>query len=102
MGHLMTENRNGPIVDARLTEADGTAERATALGMIGKNAGPGSTIGADKNYDTADFVAGCRKICVRPVKAGDNWSSGFLSLPPPPTISFASRRFWPQRDESVR
>src|SRR3984893_17792255 len=25
MGHLMTENRNGLIVDARLTEADGTA-----------------------------------------------------------------------------
>ncbi len=31
MGHLMTENRNGLIVDARLTEANGTAERATAL-----------------------------------------------------------------------
>ena len=27
MGHLMTENRNGLIVDARLTEANGTAER---------------------------------------------------------------------------
>jgi hypothetical protein len=29
MGHLMTENRNGIIVDARLTEANGTAERTT-------------------------------------------------------------------------
>jgi hypothetical protein len=36
----------------------------------------------------------------RPI-AGGNWSRGFLSLPPPPIISFASRRFWPQRDESV-
>jgi Transposase domain (DUF772) len=29
MGHLMTENRHGLIVDARLTEANGTAERTT-------------------------------------------------------------------------
>ena len=72
MGHLMTENRNGLIVDARLTEADGTAERATALGMIDKNAGPGSTIGADKNYDTADFVAGCRKRGAVPHVAQNN------------------------------
>jgi IS5 family transposase len=61
MGHLMTENRNGLIVDARLTEANGTAERETALDMIEDNARPGSTVRGDKNYDTADFVAGCRK-----------------------------------------
>ncbi len=61
MGHLMTENRNGLIVDARLTEASGTAERTTALDMIKDNASPGSTVGGDKNYDTADFVAGCRE-----------------------------------------
>src|ERR1700747_355587 len=61
MGHLMTENRHGLIVDARLTEANGTAERTTALDMIDDNAKPGTTVGADKNYDTADFVAGCRE-----------------------------------------
>jgi transposase len=61
MGHLMTENRNGLIIDARLTEASGTAERTTALDMIKDKARPGSTVGGDKNYDTADFVAGCRK-----------------------------------------
>ena len=61
MGHLMTENRNGLIVDARVTEANGTAERETALDMIEDNARPGSTVGGDKNYDTADFVAGCRE-----------------------------------------
>jgi transposase len=60
MGHLMMENRNGLIVDARLTEANGTAERTTALDMIEDNASPGSTVGGDKNYDTANFVAGCR------------------------------------------
>ncbi len=61
MGHLLMENRNGLIVDARVTEANGTAERTTALDMIKDNARSGSTVGADKNYDTADFVAGCRK-----------------------------------------
>jgi transposase len=61
MGHVMMENRNALVVDARLTEATGTAERATALDMIDDNAGPGSTVGGDKNYDTADFVAGCRE-----------------------------------------
>jgi hypothetical protein len=57
MEHLMTENRNGLIVDARLTEA----ARATGLDMMEDNAKPGSTVGADKNYDTAEFVAGCRE-----------------------------------------
>jgi transposase len=61
MGHLMTENRNGLIVDARLTEANGTAERTAALDMIEDSARPGSTIGGDKGYDTADFVSGCRQ-----------------------------------------
>jgi transposase len=61
MGHLMMENRNGLIIDARLTEANGTAERTTALDMIDDNAKSGSTVGGDKNYDTADFVAGCRE-----------------------------------------
>jgi transposase len=61
MGHLMMENRNGLLVDARLTAATGTAERTTALDMIEDNARPGSTVGGDKNYDTAGFVAGCRE-----------------------------------------
>jgi hypothetical protein len=61
MGHLMMENRNALIVEARLTEANGTAERTTALDMIDDNARPGSTVGGDKNYDTAEFVKGCRE-----------------------------------------
>jgi transposase len=71
MGHLMTENRNGLIVDAQLTKATGTAERTAALEMI-ENTNPGSTIGADKNYDTADFAASCRKRgCVPHVAQND-------------------------------
>src|SRR5262249_735346 len=72
MGHLMTENRNGLIVDARLTEANGTAERTTALDMIEDNARPGSTVGGDKNYDTPDFVAGCREPASAPHVSQNN------------------------------
>jgi transposase len=72
MGHILTENRHGLIVDARLTEANGTAECATALEMITDNAGARSTLGADKNYDTAAFVAGCRaRGCVPHVAQND-------------------------------
>jgi transposase len=74
MGHLMTENRNGFIIDARLTHANGTAERATALDMVGDNAKPGSTVGADKNYDAAEFVAGCRERGCTPHVAQNNTS----------------------------
>jgi transposase len=72
MGHVMTENRHGLIVDARLTEANGTAEREAALDMIDDNARPGSTVGADKGYDTADFVAGCRERGCTPHVAQNN------------------------------
>ena len=68
----MTENRHGLIVDAKLTEATGTAEREAALAMIDDNAGPGSTLGADKNYDTAAFVAGCREQGCVPHVAQNN------------------------------
>jgi transposase len=66
MGHLLIENRNGLIVDARLTAANGTAERTTALEMIADVPGGNITVGADKNYDTADFVASCRELRCTP------------------------------------
>ena len=67
MGHLLMENRNGLIVDALLTPATGTAERAAALTMLGRQAGRHrATLGADKGYDVADFVADLRAINVVP------------------------------------
>src|SRR5580692_3168871 len=60
-GHLLMENRNGLVVDTRLTPATGTAEREAAIDML--NEVPGRdrvTVGADKAYDTADFVANLR------------------------------------------
>ena len=61
------ENRNGLAVDGRLTLATGTAEREAALDMIEGICGSRRiTLGADKGYDTADFVAELRARGVTP------------------------------------
>ena len=36
MGHVLTENRNGLVVDSRLTQAGGSAEREAAPDMLGE------------------------------------------------------------------
>ena len=59
IGHALAENRHGLVVEADTTKATSRAERE-----------PGSerrlTLGADKGYDTAGFVAECRRMCVTP------------------------------------
>jgi transposase len=69
MGHALMENRSGLIVQGDLTRADGHAERRAALDMIHRHS-PGSTrrltMGADKGYDAAGFIADLRKACVTP------------------------------------
>ena len=67
MGHGLMENRHGLLVDACLTLADGHAERVAALHMIEPRADrPGHTLGADKAYDTEDFVNELRSMKVTP------------------------------------
>lgn len=67
MGHLLMENANGLIVDATLTQATGTAEREAAAAMLGDlPAGGRITVGADKLFDTQDFVAEMRRLGVTP------------------------------------
>jgi transposase len=66
--HALMENRYGLLVDFRVGEANGRAEREIALQMIDE-ALPGDrciTLGADKGYDTRDFVAACRERNVVP------------------------------------
>ncbi len=66
-GHVLMENRNGLVVDIALTQATGTAEREAALGLLEKIPGTRRvTVGADKGYDTLDFVTSCRSINVTP------------------------------------
>ena len=57
-GHVLMENRNGLVVNVRLTQATGTAEREAAVEMVDDIPGPKQvTVGADKNYD-AEAAAG--------------------------------------------
>ena len=67
LGHVLMENRHALVIDTGLTLATGTAERAAALEMVA--ARPGNhriTLGADKAYDVAGFVADLRQHNVTP------------------------------------
>jgi transposase len=74
LGHVLMENRHGLIVDAMLTQADGTAERDAALLMLYRmwrnrrqcGRGGAMSVAADKAYDTRDFVATVRQMGIRP------------------------------------
>ena len=67
MGHALMENRNGLVVDSRLTKATGTAEREAALEMVEDIPGINRvTLAADKNYDTAEFVSKLRGLNATP------------------------------------
>ena len=73
-GHVLMENRNALLVDAELTQADGYAERVTAIEMLARLPGRRRrrTIAADKGYDTRGFVADCRDLGVTPHVAQHN------------------------------
>ena len=76
-GHVLMENRSGLVVAALVTHADGLGERAAALAML--DAVPGGhpkTVGADKAYDTSDFVAACRERRVTPHVAANDTRRG--------------------------
>ena len=67
--HVLMENRNGLCVDVRVAEASGWSERREALAMIDEQKRRGTlikTVGADKAYDTTDFVADLRARGVTP------------------------------------
>jgi hypothetical protein len=68
IGNAMTENRHGLVVEAELGRASGTAEREAAKVMIVRYS-PGAkriTLGTDKAYDAAEFVADLRALNVTP------------------------------------
>lgn len=66
--HALMENRNGLLLDLRVAEASGLAERRVALEMI-DDVLPGEqriTLGADRGYHSRDFVEQCRERHVTP------------------------------------
>jgi len=78
MGHTVMENRNGLIVKAATSHATGKAEREVAANLLSDLSGMKKrTVGADKNYDTAEFVADCRAMNITPhVARNDNRNGG--------------------------
>ncbi|MEQ8234485.1 MAG: IS5 family transposase [Gammaproteobacteria bacterium] len=65
-GHVLMENRSGLAVDAMVTLADGKSEREAALEMLARRPGGRLTVGADKGYDTRDFISSVRALGVTP------------------------------------
>ena len=72
-GHVLMENRSGLVVQSCLTHATGTAEREAALALIDRlpTGRRRITLGTDKGYDAASFVAGLRVRQVTPHVAVD-------------------------------
>lgn len=67
LGHALMENRNALAVDVETTPASGTAEREAAKTMVARTVtGQAATLGADKGYDVAEFVAAMRERHVTP------------------------------------
>ena len=69
LGHVLMDNRHGLVVDARLTQASGTAERQAAEEMVRaaqRRRRKRVTVGGDKAFDTHSFVASLRELGVTP------------------------------------
>jgi IS5 family transposase len=72
MGHALMDNRHGLIVNARVSRADGYAERDAAERMIDdacqahEDGQASITLGADKGYDAQEFIEVCEKLKVEP------------------------------------
>ena len=72
MGHTLTDNRHGLIVNARVTQADGYAEREAAKAMINdarqahEDPDVSITLGADKGYDAKEFIEALQEMNVLP------------------------------------
>jgi transposase len=76
-GNVMIENRNGLVVDTELLQCNGTAERDAAMLMAERVEGTERiTVGADKAYDTKDFVSEMRGMNVTPHVSQNTKRSG--------------------------
>lgn len=78
LGHVMTDNLHGLVVNVHASQSDGFAEREVAAAMLTDIAQPGKriTVGADKAYDTRGFVKACRDNNVTPHVAQNTTRAG--------------------------
>ncbi len=78
---VLMENRNGIMVDLRVGQATGRAECEQALEMLeGVGGLHRITVAADKGFDTAEFVAGCRALNATPHVAQNQRRPGGSAL----------------------
>ena len=68
MGHALMENRHGLVVDGLASRVTGSAECLAGEVMLIRRDGADDavTVGADKAYDTSDFVETCTAFRVAP------------------------------------
>ena len=64
-GHVLLDNRHGLVANVCATVATGTAEREAALLLLAGRP-PGGTVGGDKGFDVASFVAAVRALALTP------------------------------------
>ena len=78
LGHVLTDNRHGLVVNVLTSQAKVRAEHEEVAGMLKDVAQPGKriTVGADKNYDTRGFVVECRRLNIKPHVARDTRRTG--------------------------
>jgi len=78
LGHVLSDNRHGLVVNVQASASAGTAERDVAAQMLAVVAKPGKrvTVGADKAYDTQGFIKACRDINVTPHVAQNTRRNG--------------------------
>jgi len=76
IGTALMENRNGLVVDARLTRATGVSECLSAVDLAHGHIRPGGTLAGDKGFDTSDFVAELRERRITPHVAQNAYDTG--------------------------
>ena len=67
MGHIVTENRSGFIVETEVTPSGMRQEWVAGIEMLKRQTrSRRQTVAADKGYDTGYFVLGCRELSITP------------------------------------
>jgi transposase len=119
LGHALMENRSGLVIAAEASLAGTDAERAAALRLldraVARRAGTRLTLGADTQYQAAEFIEGLRQRAVAPhvseyVKGnlGKNHLTGKERLDPQRAVSQRKRKLiervfgWSKLDRPLR
>jgi len=77
--HALMENRNGLLLDLEISQATGSAEREAAERLLKRQRRKGvrvKSLGADKGYDTQDFVGFLRRRKILPHVAANTERKG--------------------------